>query len=218
MAERAMNRIICGDALTEMEKLGDKSFDFVITDPPYGIGADVMLRKRHLSQPGHFKNYGITQWDSAPPDFPVFDEIFRVGKDQIIFGGNYFTYSLPPSPCWIVWDKGHEKSALDFAEAELIYTSSKKAVRIFRHQWMGFLQEDMINKDYRVHPTQKPLVLMKRLIATFTKEGDTILDPFAGSGTTLVAAKQMNRQYLGIEINPDYCAIAEQRLLQEQLI
>lgn len=213
-----MNRIICGDCLTEMEKLGDKSFDWVITDPPYGIRADEMLADRARTQPDRFKDYGQTKWDSAPPDFPVFDEIFRVGKDQMIFGANYFTYSIPPSPCWIVWDKDTEKSALNFADAELIYCSKKTAVRIFKHRWWGFNQEDMANKDYRVHPTQKPLVLMKRLIATFTKEGDTILDPFAGSGTTLVAAKQMNRQYLGIEINPDYCKIAEQRLLQEQLL
>ena len=147
--------------------------------------------------------------DSAPPTKEYFDELSRVSKNQIIFGGNYFADNLPASPCWIIWDKDNSG---DFADAELAWTSFDSAVRIFKWRWNGLLQEDMAHKEKREHPTQKPLPLMMWCIEKYSKPGMTILDPFMGSGTTCVACKKLDRNYIGIEKEPAYVEIAKKRL------
>jgi site-specific DNA-methyltransferase (adenine-specific) len=142
--------------------------------------------------------------------------MIRTSKNQIIFGGNYFAHFLKPSSSWIVWDKDNGESF--FADCELAWTSFDKAVRKFKWKWNGMLQEHMGKmKENRVHPTQKPLALMQWCIKNYSEDNMTILDPFMGSGTTLVAAKLLGRNATGIEISEKYCEIARERLRQEVL-
>lgn len=141
--------------------------------------------------------------------------MMRISKNQIIFGGNYFVEYLKNSSCWLVWDKDNGESF--FADCELAWTSFRTAVRKFKWRWYGMLQEDMKNKEYRFHPTQKPVELMKWVLQNYSVEGQTILDPYLGSGSVAVACKELNRNYIGIEISDYYCKIAEERLRQEVL-
>ena len=153
--------------------------------------------------------------DTQIPDKRYFDEMLRISKNQIIFGGNYFVEYLYNSSCWIVWDKDNGESF--FADCDLAWTSFKTAVRKFKWRWYGMLQEDMKNKEIREHPTQKPIELFKWILMNYSQESDLILDPFLGSGTTAVAAKQLGRDFIGIEISPKYCEISRERLRQEVL-
>jgi hypothetical protein len=152
-------------------------------------------------------DYGNASWDDAPPSPEVFAEIFRVSKNSIIFGGNYF--GLPASPCWIVWDKDNSG---DFADCELAWTSFSTAVRKFKSRWNGMLQEDMKHKEKRYHPTQKPVKLFMWILEKYSKPGDLILDPFLGSGTTVIACQKTGRHCVGIEQIPEYVEIARARL------
>lgn len=182
--------------------------DAVVTDPPYGI--DENSRKQQsrgkLANP---TNYGEFGWDKATPPDWVFGMIRAYSKSQIIWGGNYFP--LPPSSCWLVWDK--DNGANDFADCELAWTNLPIAVRKFKWRWHGMLQEDMSRKENRQHPTQKPLALMKWCLSLLP-EAKTILDPFMGSGTTLRVAKDLGLSAIGIEICEAYCEIAAKRLSQ----
>jgi len=195
----------------------DNSVDLVLTDPPYGLGA--LNHDRTNTQRGASlakgADYGIVDWDVKPPDADYFYEIRRTGKNQIIFGANHFAHKVPESPCWIVWDKDNGDNG--YADCELAWTSFKTAIRKVKWRWQGFLQERMgQDKEKRYHPTQKPVGVMKWIIERYTKPGDLILDPFFGSGTTGVAAVRMGRHFIGIEINPDYCKIAEKRIQDER--
>lgn len=214
-----MSQIIQGDALEELKKLADKSIELIITDPPYGLGIDKALHKVAGTQYGKAaakkKDYGFSDWDNSIPTAEVFNEMFRVSKNQIIFGGNYFTDFLPPSRCWVTWDKRtHEKYNNDFADCEMVWTSFDKPSRIIRFLWSGMMQGDMKNKEKRLHPTQKPQFIMSEIIKRFAKPGDTILDPFAGSGSTLLAAKNLGYEYIGIELESRYIEIAKTRLAE----
>jgi DNA modification methylase len=210
-----LNKIYCGDCLDLMREMPDKSVDLVLTDPPYGIKADVSAHKGGGQIVGNKSGfcraakteYASTNWDSSAPSKEYFDEIFRISENQIIFGGNYF--GLPATSCYIVWDK---ETNGNFADAELAWTSFPTAVRLFKWRWNGLLQEDMAHKEKREHPTQKPLPLMMWCLEKYSKEGMTVLDPFLGSGTTAVACKKLGRNFIGIEKEPAYVAIAEKRL------
>lgn len=145
-----------------------------------------------------------------PPPQAVFNEMFRVAKNLIIFGGNYFGNLLPPSNCWIFWDKkGDIAFQNPFADGELIYTTFKKPVKkiVFRQQ--GFITD---SKDKRYHPTQKPTELVQTLLEMFTEPGQVVCDPFLGSGTTAIAAVNTGRHYIGYEIDPGYFQICCDRL------
>lgn len=194
----------CLDLLPDMPKV-----DLVLTDPQYGIGESNKknLSRVRLALP---KNYGDTFNDSQPTDSKRIELTISSGDWSIVWGGNYF--NLPPSPCWLVWDK--ENGTNDFADCELAWTNFKKAVRLKRHMWNGMLRK---NNEPRFHQTQKPVELMTWAIGQAPDTVQTILDPFMGSGTTLVAAKQLNRKAIGIEIEEKYCEIAAKRLSQEVL-
>jgi DNA modification methylase len=185
--------------------------DLVLTDPPYGIGEARGKNKSRglLADP---KDYGCAAWDDAPPSRWMFDWLMEMSSHQIIFGGNFF--GLPASSCWLVWDKEING---DFADCELAWTNLRKAVRRLKWRWNGMLQENMAKKEYREHPTQKPLEVMKWAIEQAPPNCMTILDPFCGSGTTLRAAKDLGRKAIGIEIEEKYCEIAANRLRQEVL-
>jgi DNA modification methylase len=196
--------------------------DLLCTDPPYGIN---VARRGTVGSGGRpfgsnrrrnfvaAKNYGPADWDKEPPAAWLFGLMCEKTQWQIIFGGNYFP--LPPSRCWLVWDKDNSDNA--FADCELAWTNFDKAVRKFKWRWSGMLQEDMTHKEFRVHPTQKPVALMKWAISQAPEDCKVILDPFIGSGSTLIAAKALGREAIGIEREEKYCEAAATRLSQEVL-
>jgi site-specific DNA-methyltransferase (adenine-specific) len=218
MNPELLNKIHQGDCLEFMKQLPDKCIDLVVTDPPYGIDIGSMNFTKSITGGVAKRNdyTGMADWDKYTPDKECFDEILRISKNQVIFGGNYFTDKLPVGGQWIIWDKRvEEKYSNDFADCELAWTSGTKPTRIIRYLWSGMMQGNMKNKEVRHHPTQKPVEVMSKIIAIF--DGDIIFDPFAGSGTTLVAAKQLGRKFLGCELSEKYVAIANERLRQDYL-
>ena len=192
-------RLILGDSLQVMPGLG--RFDAVVTDPPYGIGADEAAAKNKGKW--GWTDFGESQWDRERPPPAAFEAILAISRQQIIWGGNYFTDLLPPSMRWLVWDKGQRDFSL--ADFEMAWTSQQKAARAFDYP------RALALKDGKQHPTQKPLALMEWCLG-FLPEAKTILDPFMGSGTTLVACQRMGRQGTGLELDPDYFAIACKRV------
>ncbi len=210
-----IDQIICGDCLEVMKEIPDKSVNLVLTDPPYGI-KESNEKNKTRGKPAFgkkycgTKDYGHYDWDKQKVKKEYFEEIRRVSKNQVIFGGNYYASILGDSSCWLVWDKDNGKS--DFSDCELAWTSFKTAVRKFKWRWNGMLQEDMKNKEKRVHPTQKPLPLFKWILEKYSQPNDVILDPFLGSGTTAVACLELNRHFIGIELSPEYCEIAKKRI------
>ena len=203
-----LNKIYNMDCLEGMKQLPEFFADLVLTDPPYGIGS-AKNGKVGGEKLAPVKNYGKQEWDLNHVDKKYFDEMFRVSKNQIIFGGNYYIDYLYNSSCWIIWDK---EITGNFADCEMAWTSFNTAVRKIKHRWNGMLQEDMKNKEKRYHPTQKPLRVMEWIIKRYTKEGEIVLDPFAGSGTTLVACKRLHRNYIGFELCDEYVRVSEKRL------
>jgi len=197
-----------GDCMEVMPTLG--RVDAVLTDPPYGIGADKSIsdraNKRHGKAITASRDYGDVLWDSAPPEQAVIDLVREISDQQIIFGGNYF--HLPPSQCWLVWDK--ENGENDYADCELAWTNMKKAVRRVKWQWHGMIRK---GREERFHPTQKPLGVMSWCL-THIPSARTILDPFMGSGTTGVACAKAGRAFIGIEREPTYFDIACRRIEQ----
>ena len=209
-----------GDCLEIMPTLG--KVDAVVTDPPYGIGEAAGKNKSRGSAAGANKWKGLrnttgvgvaatqfkySEWDNKPARKAVL-KMMLISKYQIIFGGNY--YPLNPTSCWLVWDKVN--GTTDFADCELAWTNLNKAVRLIQHRWNGMLQQDMANKEKRVHPTQKPVNVMEWCIKHLPDSTKTILDPFMGSGTTGVACVKLGRKFIGIEIDPDYFEIACKRI------
>lgn len=196
--------LYCGDCLEVMKSIPDKSIDAVITDPPYGIGLDgskesiqngVQIRKA----------YEFKGWDKHIPSENYFDEIKRASRNQIVFGANYFNeYLQQGHKGWIIWDKGQR--GLTMSDCEIVYSSFNKPTRIIT------VHRAKLWAEKPQHPTQKPLTLLSQIIKENTNEGDVILDPFMGSGTTGVACVQTGRNFIGIEIDPTYFAIAEKRI------
>jgi site-specific DNA-methyltransferase (adenine-specific) len=175
----------CREILPQLPKV-----DAVITDPPYGIGiASNPVRQKHERM----------EWDAAPPDSYTIQSLLECSKEQVIWGGNYF--SLPPSKCFLVWDKIQPEN-FSLAMCEQAWASMNKPAKMFRMSVLAYRKE---------HPTQKPVELMAWCINQ-TGNPQTILDPFMGSGTTGVAAVQMGRQFIGIEREPKYFDIACERI------
>ena len=207
--ENIENTIINDDCINILKQLPDKCIDVVLTDPPYGIGES---KRNNISRSNlaKAKDYGNKDWDITIPDKVIFDEMFRVSKNQIIFGGNYFVKYLDNSPCWIVWNKDNGNN--DFADCELAWTNFKTAVRKYDWRWQGMLQQNMKNKDIRIHPTQKPLGLIEKILLDYSKENDLVLDCFSGSGTTAVACYNTNRRFICIEKDKEYYEKSKERL------
>lgn len=211
-----LNTIYNEDCLETMKRMPDNFVDLIVADPPYGIGEAAGKNKKRTGGLAQAKDYGLSDWDNQIPSAEIFTEMFRVSKNQIIFGGNYFVEYLTNSPCWIVWDKNNGDN--DFADCELAWTSFKSAVRRKLYTWNGMLQHDMKNKELRYHPTQKPTAVIRWLLDRYSKPTDLIYDPFMGSGTTARACKDLGRNYIGSEISKEYCEVAERRLRQEVLL
>ena len=214
MANIELNKIYNEDCLETMKRMPDNFVDLILTDPPYGI-KEARNNNASRGKLAIAKDYGSHDWDDKIPSKEIFKEMFRVSKNQIIFGGNYFVEYLKNSPCWIVWDKNNGDN--DFADCELAWTSFKTAVRLKTWTWNGMLQHNMKDKETRYHPTQKPAGLIRWILTKYANDGNVIYDPFMGSGTTARACKDLGYVWIGSEISKEYCDIAEQRLKQEVL-
>lgn len=188
----------CQDILPTLGKV-----DAVVTDPPYGIGEakgkNVSRGKLAIS-----KDYGNKDWDNSPPETGLINLMREISLNQIIFGGNYF--HLPPTSCWLIWDKQING---DFADGEMAWTNLKSAVRIIQWRWNGMIRK---GGDVRYHPTQKPVGVMEWCIQKLPATANLILDPFMGSGTTGVACAKLGRSFIGIEQDSEYFDIACQRI------
>lgn len=210
--QEMLNKIILGDCLDIMRTMPDKCVDLVLTDPPYGINKDTGSDDFGTTKSRKYKG----GWDSKIPEREYFNEIIRVSKNQIIFGGNYFTMYLPITNSWIVWDKvGEIQFDNPFSDCELAWTSFKFAMKKITCIQQGFINED--KSQQRIHATQKPARLFSDIVRQFSKESDIIFDPFIGSGTTAVACIANNRQFIGIEKDPEYHRLATERVEKEKL-
>jgi site-specific DNA-methyltransferase (adenine-specific) len=200
------------DCMELMARYPDKYFSLACIDPPYGISEDGS--KNHTrGKKAKAKNYkGFAGNDTKPMSKEFFIELQRVSVNQIIWGGNHFIENIPNanSPSWVVWDKVNGDN--DFADCELAYTSFKGAVRKFTFRWAGMLQQDMINKEKRIHPTQKPVALYKWLLDKYAKQGDKILDCFLGSGSIAIACHDYGFDLTACELDTDYYNAAMKRI------
>ena len=191
-----------GDCLEILPTLG--KVDACVTDPPYGIGES---NEKNLSRGNKARptDYGHYEWDNSPASAQQIGAMRSCSRHQIIFGGNYF--ELPPTSCWLVWDK--QNGETDFADCELAWTNLSKAVRRVYWRWNGMIRK---GHEERFHPTQKPVGVMEWCITQLPDPAETILDPFMGSGTTGVACAKLGRKFIGIEINEQYFDIACRRI------
>jgi len=190
------------DCLPFMKQCSDKQFDLAIVDPPYGIGAGMMQMGNNPS-----KKWSKKDWDSTIPIKDFFEELQRISKNQIIWGGNYF--DLPKTGGWIVWDKNNGES--DFADGELAWTSFNKPLRITKHHWCGSASNWEDTKG-KIHPTQKPVDLYKWLLHNYAKPGDKIIDTHLGSGSIALACEEYGYDLTACEIDKEYFEAASKRL------
>ena len=207
-------QLYCGDCLDVLPTLA--GVDALISDPPYGISARTNYRERKRGALAPCNNFAPIVGDDRPFDpapllrFPL----------VVLFGANHYAGELPGG-AWHVWDKVDGLPSCrpigfnDNSDCEFIWANRTGAARIFRHRWMGAMKASE-HSARRVHPTQKPIDLLRQIIEYYTRPGDTVCDPYMGSGTTGIAAVQAGRNFIGIEIDPDYFEIARQRIEQAQ--
>ena len=196
-----LNKIYNDDCLNILKQLPDKCIDLVLTDPPYNIKR---FNKKDGGNSKKIVSFGDRnkKWNDFVVTQDYWNEIFRVSKNQIIFGMNNF--ELPKTEHFIVWDKGQKMPS--FAECELAWSSCSKPAKILRCRFET-------NKE---HPAQKPLKLFEMILNDYSKEGDLILDCFSGSGTTAVACHNLNRRFICIEKDYDYWKTSCERLEEHQ--
>lgn len=215
------------DCMEYMRTLQDKAFDLAVVDPPYGIGEDGGKNRDHyVTQKNGARlyvkdgGYEKTGFDHDPVDDTYFAELFRVSKNQIIWGANYFV--LPRGGA-IVWDKCNDGT--DQSGAEIAFNSLNLRTDIFRFMWRGMMQGKSIaegtvqqgNKslnEKRIHPTQKPVALYTWILQKYAKPGDKILDTHLGSGSSRIAAYDLGFDFVGCEINSHYFQAQERRFAE----
>lgn len=196
------------DCVTALKRFDDNHFDLAIVDPPYGINV-AKTGKVGGNNAGKAKDYGAKEWDKQPPSDEYFRQLFRVSKNQIVWGANHFISKMPfDSSCWLVWDKDNSGN---FADCELAWTSFDTAVRKFQWRWNGMLQQNMKHKEERIHPTQKPVALYEWILQNYAERGNLILDTHLGSGSSRIAAYKGGFNFVGFEIDADYYEKQEKR-------
>ena len=221
------------DNMQLMSRYEDNHFDLAIVDPPYGIG----INKQSQGKGGGVAKkieYTKKDWDGAVPSAEYFAELKRISKNQIVWGGNYFVEHLENSPCWIVWDK--DNGDTDFADCELAWTSFKTSVRKIKWKWAGMLQQDMKNKETRIHPTQKPVKLYEWLLMNYAQrkcdhkhtedyrhlctdcrnQDVKILDTHLGSGSIALACHNLGFDLTACELDAEYYDKAMKRIQEHQ--
>ena len=208
------------DCMDGMKQFPDNYFDLAICDPVYGgVTQGGYMKEQGGKRVGNgladrtLYNQSIWQQEKTPKEY--FDELFRVSKNQVIWGGNYFTESINrDSQGWIVWDK-QRNEGVTFADGELAWTSFNKALRIFRFKWDGMLQGDMKNKEQRIHPCHKPIALYEWILQNYASNGDLILDTHVGSASSLIACDRLGFKFVGFELDEEYYRISKERLERE---
>ena len=202
------SRVILGDCIEGMKHFPDKWFDLAVVDPPYGIGASGGFGHYWDSTKGKAANKGVRnikkQWDNETPFLEYFTELFRVSKNQIIWGGNYFTDKLPISRCWLCYDKKQPENN-SFGKFELAWTSFNKIPLKFE------FYPTHVTQGVRIHPTQKPIELYRWLLKNYAEPGMKILDTHLGSGSSRIAADKAGLDFTGFEIDRDYYEAQEKR-------
>lgn len=191
-----------GDCLDFIQKLASEKVDAVVTDPPYGIG---MSKKKHHRSIRDNKRWPDVNWDEKRiPE--VVSKIVGLAPVCAIWGGNYYTDILSISSAWLAWIKPEAESGFSLADMELCWTNTGKAARV----------KHIKRRDGNLHPTQKPVSLMKWCLEIISKPGDTIFDPFMGSGSTAIACIATGRKFIGCEIDPTYFTVAQKRIEEAQ--
>lgn len=201
------------DNMALMARYPDNYFELAIVDPPYGIGIHKMNYTQSAKGGVTKRNdySAITNWDSNVPTQEYFNELFRVSKSQIIWGGNYF--ELPLTKSWIIWDKKtEEKYSNDFADCEMAWNSFNKPAKVVRYLWSGMLQPNMKDKQKRIHPTEKPYQLYKWLLDKYAKPNDKILDTHLGSGSIAIACHDYGFDLTACELDKEYFDKSIQRI------
>lgn len=190
-----INKLYNEDCLEAMKQIPDNYFDLAIVDPPYGIS---------ITDSGRLSKYNKNdnRWDDNVPSQEYFQELFRVSKSQIIWGGNYF--DLPPTRCFLIWDK-KQPEKVSFASCEYAWTSFNRSAKTFYYSPLS-------GGDIRIHPTQKPVALYEWLLNNYAEKGDKILDTHLGSASSIIACKKLGFEYMGFEIDKDYFELAKKRL------
>ena len=204
------------DCMEAMKQMPDKAFDLAIVDPPYGIGMDNSNKRTKPSRPNSYTEYPDfryhdSDWDSERPNGQYFSELFRVSKNQVVWGANYFCDLLLPGTGWIFWNKLNGLNNC-FSDGEFAFSSKGIQSRYFECSQFDALRG---GKD-RVHPTQKPVKLYEWLLRNYAKEGDKILDTHLGSGSIAIACYNMGYSLTGYEIDKDYYEAAIKRLEEHQ--
>lgn len=190
----------------------DDHFDLAIVDPPYGIELDYFNRpkSKYIGSATHNRYYHLPDsLNNSKPNEEYFKELFRISKNQIIWGGNYFIDHLKSTQCYIIWDK---QNTGNWADCEMAWTSFKSPAKIFTFMWNGMLQGDMKNKEIRIHPTQKPVKLYEWILNNYAEKGQKILDTHLGSGSIAIACHYYGVDLLGIEIDKEYYDQAKERI------
>ena len=210
-AGKPLNSFIHGDCMEGMKQITDNYFDLAIVDPPYGIDfSNKKIKGKTVKDRYGWQIYKTKEWDKKIPNQKYFNELFRISKNQIIWGGNYFTEYLKPSRCWIVWYKVPYEFTL--SQAELAWCSFDSRIKVF---------ERMTNRDRgflgkNIHPTQKPIILYRWLLKNYAQPEWKILDTHVGSGSSIIACEKMGFDYCGFEIDPEYWEGANARLEKER--
>jgi site-specific DNA-methyltransferase (adenine-specific) len=198
------------DCVEGMKRYADNYFDLAIVDVPYTDNYEAMQNlnqdmKGKVAKVGQYHYNSLT---NAKPTSEYWTELRRVSRNQIVWGANHLIENLSSTPCVIVWDKDNSGN---FADCEIAFGSFKSSARIFKWRWNGMLQQNMKDKEERIHPTQKPVALYDWLLHNYAKQGDLILDTHVGSGSSRIACQKNGFSFTGFEIDQEYHEAQEKR-------
>lgn len=210
------HRLMCGDATSYddvMTLTQGESIDLCLTDPPYGIsvvGADKTVGNKNFGICAHGAYKPVIADDSTETAKSAYLVVKEIAEKLILWGGNYFLDFLPASDSWLIWDKRCDSGIVNtYADGEMAWCSFHTPVRIYHQLWNGMIREG--EHDKRVHPTQKPIKMLSDILRDFTERDATVLDVFGGSGSTLIACEQTDRQCYIMELDPHYCDVIIKR-------
>jgi site-specific DNA-methyltransferase (adenine-specific) len=221
MENKEMIILLNDDCMNVMAQYPDKYFQLAICDPPYGINQSQQMAKKSNKKYGKSAafngEYKYSEWDSCCPNQLYFTELYRISKNQILWGANYYPQFIFSSMGWVVWDKVMSEGN-GYSDAELAFTSFNTHLRIFKFMWNGMLQQNMKDKETRIHPTQKPVALYKWLLKNYAKPTDKIIDTHLGSGSSAIACYDFGvTEFIGTEIDKEYFDAAVKRFENHKL-
>lgn len=189
------------DNIELMKHYPDKYFDLAVVDPPYGININHSMGRRKGEKKSDYKK---ADWDKQPPPLEYFYELFRVSKNQIVWGANHFISRMPyDSACWLLFDKKVSEE-VSFAQYEMAWTSLNGTCKKFEYRWSGMLQQNMKDKELRIHETQKPIALYDWIFSKYATEGMKVLDTHLGSGSSRISANKAKLHFVGCELDQDH--------------